>query len=199
VPADRLRPGDAAGVRPQGLGGWAVLVRRRLRARLQGRQHADELIARGLRVGRDVFIADGAYLDPGFPWLISIGDETTIGPGVTILTHDAAPKLRTGYSVIARVRIGARVFVGANAIILPGVTIGDDAVIGAGTVVRRDVTPGTIVLGNPAEEVGTIAAHTERHRTEMESHPRYPSVVDPGEAERRRILEELGDGPGYVG
>lgn len=152
-----------------------------------------------MRVGREVFIGDGAYLDPGFPWLISIGDQSTLGPRVTILTHDATPKLRTDYAMIARVRIGARVFVGANATILPGVTIGDDAIVGAGSVVRRDVAEGTIVLGNPAEEVGTTAAHNERHLAQMECRPRYPEAGNPSPAERQRMLEELGDGPGYVG
>jgi maltose O-acetyltransferase len=199
LPGARVPEGEAAGARPRGVAGWTSLLRRRVRSRLHGTQDVDRLIAQGLSVGRDVFIADGAYLDPGFPWLISIGDETTIGPGVTILAHDAAPKLRTGYSMIARVHVGARVFVGANAIILPGVTIADDAVVGAGTVVRRDVARGTIVIGNPAQEVGTTAAHTERHRAQMKRRPRYPVVGDPDAAQRRRMLEELGEGPSYVG
>ena len=119
--------------RRNGLKGWTGLVRRPLRARLHGRSDVDELIPQGMSVGREVFIADGAYLDPAFAWVISIGDKTTIRPGVTILTHHAGPKLRTGYSAVARVQIGARVFVGANAVILPGVAIGYDAIVGART------------------------------------------------------------------
>jgi maltose O-acetyltransferase len=176
-----------------------VLLRRRVRARLQGRHYTDRLISRGMSVGREVFVADSSYLDPAFAWLISIGDQTTIGPGVTILAHDAAPKLRTGYSAIAPVRIGARVFVGANALILPGVAIGDDAMVGAGSVVRRDVAPGTIVLGNPAQEVGSTGAHTERHLLDIQRLPCFAVGADPDDAERRRMLEELGGGPGYVG
>jgi len=156
-----------------------------------------------MRLGRDVLIARGCYFDPGFSWLISIGDETTIGPNVTILTHDAAPKLRTGYSLIAPVRIGARVFVGANATILLGVVIGDDAIVGAGSVVRRDVADGTVVVGNPAAEVGTTSEYIRRQTARLERRPRYPRLHGEGAApaadQRRRILEELGDGPGYVG
>jgi maltose O-acetyltransferase len=151
-----------------------------------------------MRVGREVFVADGAYLDPGFAWLISMGDQTTIGPGVTILAHDASPKLRTGYSAVGRVEIGARVFVGANAVILPGVAIGDDAIVGAGSVVRHDVAPGTVVTGNPAEEVDTTEAHTARHEAELERRPRYALGRAPGAGERRRIREDLGTGRGYV-
>jgi maltose O-acetyltransferase len=197
-PAPRLAADEAAGVRPSGLRGRAGTLRRRLRARLAGRQDVDALIAQGMTVGREVFIADGVYLDPGFAWLISIGDETTIGPGVTILAHDATPKLRTGYSAVARVAIGARVFVGASAVILPGVRIGDDAIVGAGSVVRRDVAPGTVVSGNPAEEVGTTAAHTERHEDELRSRPRYALGHAPDAKERERIRAALGAGRGYV-
>jgi maltose O-acetyltransferase len=50
------------------------------------------------------------------------------------------------------VSIGANVLIGAAAIILPGVTVGDDAIVGAGAVVTRDVRPGATVVGNPARE-----------------------------------------------
>lgn len=197
-PAPRLAADHAAGVPASGLRGRAEALRRRLSARLHGQQHVDQLIAQGMTVGREVFIADDAYLDPGFAWLISIGDQTTIGPGVTILAHDATPKLRTGYSAVARVAIGARVFVGANSLILPGVAIGDDAIVGAGTVVRRDVVAGTVVTGNPAQEVGTTEEHTARHEAEIRQRPTYVLRAAPDKFERRRIREELGAGRGYV-
>lgn len=139
------------------------------------------------------------FLDPGLPWLVAIGDETTLGPNVTVLTHDATPKLRTGHTVIAPVRIGARVFIGANVTILPGVTVGDDAIVGAGSVVRRGVAAGTVVSGNPAEEHGTTARHTERHQAQLSRRPRYAEgALDTPEA-RARALSELEDGPGYFG
>lgn len=165
---------------------------------MRGHQDTDRLIAEGMSVGREVFIANGVYVDPGFAWLISIGDQTTIGPGVTILAHDATPKLRTGYSAVARVQIGARVFVGANAVILPGVAIGDDAIVGAASVVRHDVAPGTVVTGNPATEAGTTDEHTARHAAELAQRPRYELGRPPDEAQRRRIRAELGSSRGYV-
>lgn len=199
APSARLRPGLAIGARPHGLRGWATLLRRRVRARLRGELDPEQLVRRGLRVGREVSIAQGVYLDPGFPWLISIGDETTLGPGVTILVHDAAPKLRTGYSAIAPVRIGSRVFLGAHSIVMPGVEIGDDAIVGAGTVVRRDVAPGTVVIGNPAQEIGTTAAYTARHLHNIELRPSHVVAGAPVRGEdRRRLLALLRDGPGYI-
>jgi maltose O-acetyltransferase len=199
----RVLPGEAVGSRAPGLSGWARLVRKRLAARVRGEQDYTTLVARGLQVGRDVYIARGCYLDPGFLWLISIGDETTLGPNVTLLAHDGAPKLRTGFSAVGRVDVGARVFIGANATVLPGTTIGDDAIVGAGSVVRTDVPAGAVVLGNPAQVIGSTDEHTRRHLERLRVAPRYPAVEPHPRAgsagvDRRAAYEELARGPGYV-
>jgi maltose O-acetyltransferase len=84
---------------------------------------------------------------------VTIGEKTQVGPGVQILTaeHPRDAKERAGGLEYARpVRIGANVWIGGGAIMLPGVTIGDHAVVGAGAVVTRDVPPNTTVVGNPA-------------------------------------------------
>ena len=84
---------------------------------------------------------------------VTIGDGTQIGPGVQILTadHPRDPAQRRASLEFGRpVVIGANVWIGAAAIILPGVTVGDDALIGAGSVVTRDVPAGATVVGNPA-------------------------------------------------
>lgn len=84
---------------------------------------------------------------------VSIGDGTQIGPGVQILAadHPRSPVERaTGLEFGRPVRIGSNVWIGAGAIILPGITVGDGALIGAASVVTRDVPPGATVVGNPA-------------------------------------------------
>jgi len=84
---------------------------------------------------------------------VTIGDLTQIGSGVQILTadHPRDPAQRRRMLESGRpIRIGANVWIGAGALILPGVTIGDDAVIGAGSVVTRDVPAGATAMGNPA-------------------------------------------------
>ncbi|WP_308199037.1 DapH/DapD/GlmU-related protein [Chitinophaga sedimenti] len=83
-----------------------------------------------------------------------IGDFTQIGPGVQILTadHPRDPELRkAGLESGRPVYIGKNVWIGGGALILPGVTVGDDAIIGAGSVVTKDVPPGATVVGNPAK------------------------------------------------
>jgi len=84
---------------------------------------------------------------------VTIGDLTQIGPGVQILTadHPRDPAQRArGLEFGRPIHIGRNAWVGAGALILPGVSVGDDAVIGAGSVVTRDVPAGATVYGNPA-------------------------------------------------
>jgi maltose O-acetyltransferase len=87
---------------------------------------------------------------------VRIGDGTQIGPGVQILAadHPRDAAARAGGLEFGRpVRIGRNVWIGGGAILLPGVTIGDDAIVGAGSVVTRDVAAGATVAGNPARRL----------------------------------------------
>jgi maltose O-acetyltransferase len=84
---------------------------------------------------------------------VTVGDATQIGPGVQILAadHPRDPIERAkGLEFGRPVHIGRNVWIGGGAILLPGVTVGDDALIGAGSVVTRDVPAGATVVGNPA-------------------------------------------------
>ncbi|MGC1497368.1 MAG: sugar O-acetyltransferase [Sulfitobacter sp.] len=104
-----------------------------------------------IHLGRDVFFNYGCVLLD--VCAITIGDMTQVGPYVQILTadHPRDPKDRDqGLEFGREIRIGRNVWIGGGALILPGVNIGDDAVIGAGAVVTRDVAAGITVAGNPA-------------------------------------------------
>jgi maltose O-acetyltransferase len=86
---------------------------------------------------------------------VTIGAGTQIGPAVQIYTadHPRDPVIRKSGAEFGRpVLIGRNVWIGGGAIILPGVRIGDDAVVGAGAVVTRDVPQGATVLGTPARQ-----------------------------------------------
>src|SRR5499427_976704 len=107
--------------------------------------------------GFNIRLGAGAFLNFNCVILdvveVMIGDGVQIGPGVQILTadHPRDPDLRASGLEFGRpVRIGRNVWIGASAIILPGVSIGDDAVVGAGSVVTRDVPAGATAVGNPA-------------------------------------------------
>jgi maltose O-acetyltransferase len=90
---------------------------------------------------------------------VSFGDDVLLGPAVQIYTagHPLDAEQRAAGVEFARpVHVGARVWLGGGAIVLPGVTIGDGSVIGAGSVVTRDVPPGVLALGNPCRVVRTL-------------------------------------------
>ncbi len=107
--------------------------------------------------GSNIHLGQGVFLNYGCVLLdvcpIMIGPDTQIGPGTQILTadHPRDPKVRAqGLEMGKPIHIGANVWIGGGALLLPGVTVGDDAVIGAGAVVTRDVATGQTVVGNPA-------------------------------------------------
>ena len=114
--------------------------------------------------GRHVHFGKGVYANYGLTLVddthIYVGDYTMFGPHVTVATagHPILPELREkGYQYNAPVRIGRRCWIGAGALIMPGVTIGDDTVIGAGSVVTKDIPAGVVAVGNPCRvlrEVG---------------------------------------------
>lgn len=105
----------------------------------------------GMQIGERTAFAFMVMLDILYPERITVGKETIIGYNTTILTHEyLIEEYRLGDVVI-----GDRVMIGANTTILPGVTIGDGAVVAAGSVVSRDVLPGQFVGGNPLRVLKT--------------------------------------------
>ena len=91
---------------------------------------------------------------------IYIGDSVMIGPNVTIATagHPVDPELRRKVAQFnIPVRIGNNVWIGAGAVILPGITIGDDSVIGAGSIVTKDIPAGVVAVDNPCRVLRPIS------------------------------------------
>ncbi len=116
---------------------------------------------KNIHIGKDVFINSGCHFqDQGG---IEIGDGAMIGHNVVLATinHDLDPA-QNRKNHYAPVRIGAHVWIGSNATILPGVTIGEWSVVAAGAVVTKEVPPYTVAGGVPAKtirkiEVGGVA------------------------------------------
>jgi galactoside O-acetyltransferase len=97
---------------------------------------------------------------------IYVGDKVMFGPNVTVATagHPIDPELRyqaMQYNI--PVHIGNNVWIGANAVVLPGVTIGDNSVIGAGSVVTKDIPPNVVAVGNPCRVLREISDHDKKY------------------------------------
>jgi acetyltransferase-like isoleucine patch superfamily enzyme len=106
----------------------------------------------GIELGDRTFVGQAcSFLDLGG---ITVGDRVMIAPKVTLVTegHPVEPAERYDYITVAPIVIEAGAWIGAAATILPGVTIGHDSVVGAGTVVARDVPPLTVVTGSGSVE-----------------------------------------------
>lgn len=114
--------------------------------------------AKGVRIGSNVFLAYDVQIDPSCPELVEIDDNVRIGYGVIILAHNRPsdgwlPYLR---QVQERVRIERNAVISSGAIILPGVTVGEFAIVREGTVVDKDVPPFAVVASVPAQVVDTL-------------------------------------------
>ncbi|MCM2603285.1 sugar O-acetyltransferase [Rossellomorea marisflavi] len=115
---------------------------------------------KNISIGKDVFFNTGcSFQDRGG---IHIGDGSLIGMNVSIATLNHGLDMKTRNTTYASpVTIGKSVWIGSGSTILPGVTIGDRAVVAAGAVVTKDVPEGTVVAGVPAKVVKTIEEESE--------------------------------------
>ena len=104
------------------------------------------------------------------PYLVTLGDHVQISGNVTFLTHDGStwvlesredfPKLRK----FGRISVEDNCFIGHGVIILPGVTIGANSIVGAGSVVTRDVPPCSVAAGNPARRICSVDDYALRSK-----------------------------------
>ena len=106
----------------------------------------------GLNVQYSTIISLGAFLDMTAPRFIFIGENTIVTRGAMILSHDYTR------AIALPTIIGKNCFLGVNSIIMPGVNIGDEVVIGAGAVVTHDIEPNSMAVGNPAKIIRKINA-----------------------------------------
>ena len=120
---------------------------------------------RGVRIGENVDIIN-SNIEHCHGFLVTIGNNVTI-TNATVLAHDASTKKFLGYSKVGRVDIGNDVFIGYGAIILPNTKIGNRVIVGAGTVVARDVPDNVVIVGNPYRIVCTFDEYLEKNRANM--------------------------------
>ena len=96
-------------------------------------------------------IEGSVQLDKLYPRGIHIGANTLVAGGVTILSHDHCKRVGNNQPYLVDTFIGENCFIAVGSIVLPGVKIGDEVIVGAGAVVTKDVPSNTVVAGNPAK------------------------------------------------
>lgn len=117
----------------------------------------------GVKIGKECDIKNVSFGSE--PYLISIGNRVQITDGVKIFTHGGGHVLREKYPDIdffGKVVIKDNVYIGNNCLIMPGVTIGSNVLVAAGSVVTKSVPNGVVVGGNPAKVLGSITDFEEK-------------------------------------
>ena len=136
----------------------------------------------GMKIGENCYIGHNVSFGRGGRDPITVGDNCIL-TGCTILGHDASPALfldeLQGTSIFDRKSlkletvIGNHVFIGVNAVVLPGVHIGDNCIIGAGAVVTKDIPSGSVAAGNPAKVIQSIENFKAKYAALYKEHPEY--------------------------
>lgn len=122
------------------------------------------------------------------PYLIRIGRNCQITAGVRLFTHGGAQVLRDEYpdfDVFGKIEIGDWVYIGSNALVMPGVTIGHHVLVAAGSVVTKSIPPGYCVAGNPARCICTLREYLQRNEP-YNTHSKGMNFH-----EKRKFLESL--------
>lgn len=170
--------------------------------RLKSNFTTEDLIKKGLKVGKNFNRMQDVLLDPSHCWLIQIGDDVTLAPRVNILAHDASTKLFLGVTKVGRVTIGDRVFVGSDTVILPNVTISSDVIIGSNSTVSKNLPSGYVYAGNPVKPICTLEEYLEKNKKQILSGPIYDrSFTNNGKiskAKKEKMFRELENVVGYV-
>lgn len=123
-----------------------------------------------VRVGRNTWIGPHTLLD-GTGGGLEIGDACCISSGAQIYTHDTVRRTLSGMKLAAEhspVRIGECTYIGANAVVTRGVTVGDHVVVGAGAIVNRDIPPYSVAVGVPARVIGRVVIDGDDIRLEYD-------------------------------
>lgn len=137
---------------------------------------------RGVKIGKDVYIVQGAFLEETRPWLLTIEDRVRIGAGAKIFTHDGLYSIHLADMPhrYAPVLLKKECSVCPGAVVLPGVTVGEKSIVAPNAVANRDVPDRTVAGGIPAKTICTLdeaLARLEPKREywqAMEAQSRYP-------------------------
>ena len=129
---------------------------------------------RGIRIGKDCKIY--TFITAREASLITIGDGTTVSSNVQFCTHDNAisKALPETTDLMGPITVGKNCFLGMNSILLCGVSLGDYCVVGAGSVVTKSFPAGSVIGGNPARRICSIAEYAEKNKAQAYHYEHIP-------------------------
>jgi maltose O-acetyltransferase len=163
--------------------------------------YINNLIKNGLTLGRNVEIIEEFFFDPSHCFLISIGDNCTICPNVRLIAHDASSKKFLGYTKIGKINIKEHCFIGDSVIVLPNVTIGPNSIVGAGSVVTRDIPANSLAAGNPAKVISMIDDYLEKIKTISKNKKIFCEeyfIENLNDKKKREIIQSIGESIGFI-
>lgn len=152
----------------------------------------------GIDVGKDTVFFDPAsnVIDITRPYLLEIGNSVKITHGVTILTHDFSYSvLRIRYGDLlgecSKTKIGNNCFLGMNAIIMPGVVLGNNVIVGSGSVVTRSFPDDVVIAGNPANVICTLEEFYKKRKSNLDHDAKVMAHAIYDKYQRKPTLKEM--------
>lgn len=139
------------------------------------REPADYWRAQGLKIGSDCEIYASADFGSE-PYLISLGNHVRVNAGVHFVTHDGGmwvlrEYVRGGgtFDLFGEISVGDNVHIGTNSIIMPGVTIGSNVVVGCGAIVTHDIPNNSVAVGIPARVIESIDEYYQKNKGKIDN------------------------------
>lgn len=141
------------------------------------RESLQKSISKGLKIGKGCSLVPPGPDFGSEPYLIEIGDNTTVSFDVAFVTHDAGTRVLRNLAkpgskeketvIYGKIKIGNNCFIGCRSTILPGVTIGDNTIIGAGSIVNRDIPANSVAAGVPCKVICSLEEYKEKHKEDF--------------------------------
>ena len=166
---------------------------------LRGEPNIKKLKKRGLTIGNNFYYGKQCFFDDSHTFLISIGNNVALSTRVHILAHDASTKKVNGYTKIGLVKIEDNVFIGANTTILPGVTIGKNSIIGAGSVVTKNIPIDCVAAGNPCRPLMTLEEYKQKFsKADLFFDETYTIKMGVSKEKKQEMIEKLQGKIGFI-